>query len=78
MLNFYIHFISIHHQGHNPYFIIPKRKLKMKEEKNHPELNYVQTELTVCKTNDKLLADKDIIFTKKDCSRFVEAFSDCV
>ncbi len=50
----------------------------MKEEKNHPELNYVETESTVCKTNDKLEADKDIILTKKDCSRFVEAFSDCV
>ena len=50
----------------------------MIEEKNHPELNYVETESTVCKTNDKLQADKDIVLTKKDCSRFVEAFSDCV
>ena len=50
----------------------------MKQKKDRLNLHQVQKESTASKINDKHQADKDIVLTKKDCSRFVEAFSDCV
>ena len=50
----------------------------MKQKKDRLDSHQVQPESTANKIKDKQLADKDNILKTKDCSRFVEAFSDCV
>lgn len=50
----------------------------MKEKKDRLDSHQVQPESTASKINNTPLADKDNILKTKDCTRFVEAFSDCV